>query len=118
MSGTIKNVSNGDLEVWLRKIISPPICFEHIVKRDPNMWGHVHFRTHENASEFYLYHGRGNIFWEIKGFCPIVIETDTAYREYQPYALFDLHENCQGSDMYWFMLLHAVLANDLEVTLK
>ena len=53
MSGTIKNASNGDLEDWLRKIVSPPICFEHIVKRDPNMWGHVHFRTHDFASKFY-----------------------------------------------------------------
>ncbi|GET00751.1 hypothetical protein GLOIN_2v1782827 [Rhizophagus clarus] len=39
MSGNIKNVSNRDLEDWLRKIVSPPKCFEHIVKRDPNMLG-------------------------------------------------------------------------------
>ncbi|CAB4373476.1 unnamed protein product [Rhizophagus irregularis] len=26
-----------------------------------------------------------------------VIEIDTAYQEYQPYALFELHKNCQGS---------------------
>ncbi|CAB5357008.1 unnamed protein product [Rhizophagus irregularis] len=25
-----------------------------------------------------------------------VIEIDTAYQEYQPYALFELHKNCQG----------------------
>ncbi|CAB4430647.1 unnamed protein product [Rhizophagus irregularis] len=31
-----------------------------------------------------------------------VIEMDTAYQEYQPYALFELHENCQGFNVVKF----------------
>ncbi|PKY42934.1 hypothetical protein RhiirA4_417868 [Rhizophagus irregularis] len=92
MSGTIKNASNENLKDWLRKIVSPPICFEYIAKRDPNIWGHVHFRTHDFASKFY-YAMEGKTFSrKLKDSTQF---EDTAYQEYQPYALFELHENRQ-----------------------
>ncbi|CAB4409924.1 unnamed protein product [Rhizophagus irregularis] len=112
MSGTIKNASNENLKDWLRKIVSPPICFEYIAKRDPNIWGHVHFRTHDFASKFY-YAMEGKTFsrklkdstqfefskldlsLEIYLFRVDFFDQDTAYQEYQPYALFELHENRQ-----------------------
>ena len=63
MSGTIKGVSHEDFEDWLRKIVPPTLHFEHVAKKEQNMWGHVHFRIHEEASKFY-YTMKGKTFSE------------------------------------------------------
>ncbi|RHZ85944.1 hypothetical protein Glove_58g117 [Diversispora epigaea] len=44
---TIENLEHEDLELLLRKVTSLP--FEHILKKQKNTWGHVHF----GASNFY-----------------------------------------------------------------
>ncbi|PKK64226.1 hypothetical protein RhiirC2_716420 [Rhizophagus irregularis] len=51
IAGAIVNISNTELELWLREATSLP--FEHIVKKIEKGWGHVHFRTYDDASKFF-----------------------------------------------------------------
>ncbi|CAB4442686.1 unnamed protein product [Rhizophagus irregularis] len=51
IAGAIVNISNTELELWLREATSLP--YEHIVKKIEKGWGHVHFRTYDDASKFF-----------------------------------------------------------------
>ncbi|CAB4442639.1 unnamed protein product [Rhizophagus irregularis] len=51
IAGAIVNISNTELELWLREATSLP--YEHIVKKIEKGWGHVHFRTFDDASKFF-----------------------------------------------------------------
>src|SRR6266516_60478 len=49
--GTIEGLRHEELESWLQE--ATPLRFEHILKKQANGWGHVHFSTHYDASRFY-----------------------------------------------------------------
>ncbi|GET02285.1 hypothetical protein GLOIN_2v1782827 [Rhizophagus clarus] len=59
ISGAIENINSTELELCLQEITL--LSFEHIIKKQENGWGHVHFGTHDDASKFF-YKMKGKTF--------------------------------------------------------
>ncbi|CAG8656801.1 3914_t:CDS:2, partial [Acaulospora morrowiae] len=49
--GNIKAIIGEELEKWLREVVKLP--FKHVIKKPHVGYAHIHFSSHENASNFF-----------------------------------------------------------------